>query len=200
MKSYIIINKSIYEKYKDEVLSLNARLFCEPYFYQLENYQPPFDLTGLEKYIKYIQEIEILSSSTFLDFINILLLLSFLKSVDYKEKIIINYYILKKNHLKEALFSQVTLTSKDYEKIDDLLNDIKNKKIVQKIDIQLPGILNYINFYNLMHDSEKFLFSLQDIIEEYDEDIYQIAFYLQEKYSNMGFNQEFYLEYLKKYL
>ncbi len=198
MKNYIIINKKIYEKYKDEVLSFNARLFCDPYYYQLESYQDPIDLLGLEKYLNYTQEIEILSTSTFLDFINILLILSFLKKSSFKGKVTIKYYILKKEKLNDALFSQVSLSINEFNEVDELLNAIKDKKPIKPTNIFLPGMLNYINFYNMMNDSEKFLMSLQDVIEEYEEDNEQIALYLQDKYSNMGLNQDFYLNYLKK--
>ena len=34
----IVINKDIYLTYKDEILKLNARIFSEPYFYDIENY------------------------------------------------------------------------------------------------------------------------------------------------------------------
>ena len=31
----VIINKRIYENYKEDILPLSARLFCDPYFYEL---------------------------------------------------------------------------------------------------------------------------------------------------------------------
>ena len=81
MKSYIVINKKIYEKYKDDILPLSARLFCEPYFYDINNYEVPLDLKGLENFLAFTEEIEIYTTSTFLDFVNIILVLSFLKKL-----------------------------------------------------------------------------------------------------------------------
>ena len=44
MKSYIVINSSIYSKYKEDILPLNARLFCDENFYNLDSYNVPLDL------------------------------------------------------------------------------------------------------------------------------------------------------------
>ena len=49
MKSYIVINSSIYRKYKEDILPLNARLFCDEHFYNLDNYNVPLDLKGVGK-------------------------------------------------------------------------------------------------------------------------------------------------------
>ena len=75
MKSYIVINKKIYERYKEDILPLSARLFCEPYFYNISNYEVPLDLKGLENFLLFTEEIEIYTTSTFIDFVNILLLI-----------------------------------------------------------------------------------------------------------------------------
>ena len=53
MNTHIIINKKIYENYKDEILPLSARLFCDEYFYELENYAQPIELTGIKNYLSY---------------------------------------------------------------------------------------------------------------------------------------------------
>ena len=72
MKSNIVINKKIYEKYKDDILPLSARLFCEPYFYDIANYNVPLDLKGLENFLSFTKEIEIYTTTTFIDFVNII--------------------------------------------------------------------------------------------------------------------------------
>ena len=50
----------------------------------------------------------------------------------------------------------------------------------------------------MLVDSDKFLLSLDEIIEEKDLNNEEIATYLYEKYSNMGLNKDFYQSYLKK--
>ena len=52
----------------------------------------------------------------------------------------------------------------------------------------------------MLIDGDKFIFSLSDVIDKYDEDIDLIASYLEDKYSNMGLNKEFYLKFLEKYM
>lgn len=200
MNIHIIINKNIYSKFKDNIIILNPRLFCEPNFYSLENYQTPFDLQGISSYLKYNDIIELHSTSTFLDFINVLLVLSFLKSNNYEGKIIINYYVLYENDYKKARFINITLTKNDYTKVDELLNSFIRETKINNISLKIPGFLNYINFFNMLIDNEKFILSLNEVIEQYDEDVSLIASYLEEKYSNMGLNKEYYLKYLNKYL
>ena len=39
MKSYIVINKDIYLRYKEDILPLNPRIFDKPYFYELNDYE-----------------------------------------------------------------------------------------------------------------------------------------------------------------
>ena len=109
MKSYIIVDKEIYHKYKEEILPLNARLFTDEYFYNLEGYNVPLDLKGIENYLNFIDEIEIFSMSSFIDFINILLVLSFLLNNSFKGNIVISYYLTSKNNLNDALFTKVEL-------------------------------------------------------------------------------------------
>ena len=99
MKSNIVINKKIYEKYKDDILPLSARLFCEPYFYDIANYNVPLDLKGLENFLSFTKEIEIYTTTTFIDFVNILLVLSFLKEKSYSGNVKINYSFLNNSRL-----------------------------------------------------------------------------------------------------
>lgn len=200
MKSYIIVNKKIYEKYKDEILPLSARLFCEPYFYNIKDFTYPIDLNGLTNYLTYIKEIEIYSTSTFIDFINLILILSFLKKNNYLGIVTVNYVFFKEAGLNKSVFVNTKLTKDDYNDIDLILDNIKNNKALNKENCKLIGYLNYKNFYNMLVDYEKFIFSLSEVIEEYDEDIDLIASYLENKYSNMGLNKNYYIEFLKKYM
>ena len=200
MKNYIIINSSIYNKYKEDILPLNARLFCDPYFYDIENYKTPLDLKGIENYLLFIDEIIIYTTSTFVDFVNILLVLAFLKEKEYKGKVSINYVMLHQVKLKDSVFVNITLTNKDYDRVADFLSAIKKKEEIKDFNIKLPGAINYINFYNMLADSEKFIMTLQEVIDECDEDIIEVSNYLFDNYSNMGLSKEFYLEYLKKYM
>ena len=82
--------------------------------------------------------------------------------------------------------------------INLLINQIKNFKKATVYDVKLIGINNFLNFYNMLVDFDKFLLSLDEIIEEKDLNNEEIASYLYEKYSNMGLSKEFYQSYLKK--
>ena len=200
MKSYIVINSSIYRKYKEDILPLNARLFCDEHFYNLDNYNVPLDLKGIENFLIFTDEIEVYTTSTFIDFINILLILDFLKSKEYKGKVKINYVMFNSNKLKESILVNTTLTNIDYDNVADFLLSIKKKEEIKGFNIKLPGSINNIIFYNMLIDSNKFIMTLEDVIDEYEEDIDEVASYLFENYSNMGLSKDFYLEYLKKYM
>lgn len=200
MKSYIVINSSIYSKYKEDILPLNARLFCDENFYNLDSYNVPLDLKGIENYLIFIDEIEVYTTSTFIDFVNILLILDFLKTKEYKGKVIINYVMFSSNKLKDSILVNTTLTNNEYDNVADFLFSLKNKEEIKNFNIKLPGSINYINFYNMLVDSDKFIMTLQDVIDECDEDIDEVTDYLFDNYSNMGLSKEFYLEYLKKYM
>lgn len=200
MKSYIVINSSIYSKYKEDILPLNARLFCDENFYNLDSYNVPLDLKGIENYLIFIDEIEVYTTSTFIDFVNILLILDFLKTKEYKGKVIINYVMLSSKKLKDSILVNTTLTNNEYDNVADFLLSLKNKEEIKNFNIKLPGSINYINFYNMLVDSDKFIMTLQDVIDECDEDIDEVTDYLFDNYSNMGLSKEFYLEYLKKYM
>lgn len=200
MKSYIVINSSIYSKYKEDILPLNARLFCDENFYSLDSYNVPLDLKGIENYLIFIDEIEVYTTSTFIDFVNILLILDFLKTKEYKGKVIINYVMFSSNKLKDSILVNTTLTNNEYDNVADFLLSLKNKEEIKNFNIKLPGSINYINFYNMLVDSNKFIVTLQDVIDECDEDIDEVTNYLFDNYSNMGLSKEFYLEYLKKYM
>ena len=200
MKSYIVINSSIYSKYKEDILPLNARLFCDENFYNLDSYNVPLDLKGIENYLIFIDEIEVYTTSTFIDFVNILLILDFLKTKEYKGKVIINYVMFSSNKLKDSILVNTTLTNNEYDNVADFLLSLKNKEEIKNFNIKLPGSINYINFYNMLVDSDKFIMTLQDVIDECDEDIDEVTDYLFDNYSNMGLSKEFYLEYLKKYM
>ena len=200
MKSYIVINSSIYSKYKEDILPLNARLFCDENFYNLDSYNVPLDLKGIENYIIFIDEIEVYTTSTFIDFVNILLILDFLKTKEYKGKVKVNYVMFNSNKLKDSILVNTTLTNNEYDNVADFLLSLKNKEEIKNFNIKLPGSINYINFYNMLVDSDKFIMTLQDVIDECDEDIDEVTDYLFDNYSNMGLSKEFYLEYLKKYM
>lgn len=200
MKSYIVVNRQIYLKYKDEILPLNARLFSEPFFYNLKDYSIPLDLSGLENYLSFTSEIIIYATSSFIDFVNILLVLSFLNKKDYNGKVVINYVFLHEKNLQKAILINNNLTKTDYNNVDALIKSIIEEKQLPNIDFKVTGYLNHMNFYNMLIDPEKFIMCLEDVIEKYDEDIENIASYLYEKYSNMGLSKEFYLSYLEKNL
>lgn len=195
----IIINNKIYQTYKDDIILLNPRLFCESYFYSLKSYTIPNDLTGLTSYLKYVDNIYLHSLSTFIDFINILLVLSYLKQNDYQGKVIIKYYLLTNKSFKNAVFVNTFLTNSDYNNVDEIIKAIKRETTITNISLKLPGYINYINFYNMIINKDNFVFSISEIIDDYEEDIDLISSYLEEKYSNMGLNKEFYLDILKKY-
>lgn len=200
MKSYIVINKKIYERYKEDILPLSARLFCEPYFYNISSYEVPLDLKGLENFLLFTEEIEIYTTSTFIDFVNILLVLEFLKNKEFKGNVKINYLFLNGLSLSKSIFVNSNLTLIDYNDVGCIIEALKQGKILPKFSNKLIGYINYQNFYNMLIDADKFIFSLSEVIEKYDEDIDLIATYLEDKYSNMGLNKDFYLEFLRKYM
>ena len=83
MNTHIIIDKNVYIKFKDDIITLNPRLFCDEHFYKLNDYKTPLDLSGIQNYLTYTDIIELHTLSTFIDFVNILLVLSFLKENNY---------------------------------------------------------------------------------------------------------------------
>ena len=88
MKSHILVNPLILKKYKDDVLSLNIRTFTDQYYYNLNDYETPLDLKGIENYLMFIEEINIYCSTTFIDYVNVLLVLSFLRSNSFKNNVV----------------------------------------------------------------------------------------------------------------
>ena len=76
MKSHIIVNELIVKDYKDDILNLNVRLFTNKYYYELDNYEIPLDLKGIENHLTFIDEVIIYTSTTFIDYVNVLLVLS----------------------------------------------------------------------------------------------------------------------------
>lgn len=196
----IVINKRIYKQYKDDILPLSARLFCDPYFYEINNYNIPFDLKGIENYLRFTDKVKLYTTSTFLDFVNILLVLSFLKEKQYDKKVLINYHILNATSLEKSLFISLSLKKDDYQNVDELLDAIKENKEMKNNGLKLPGLINFINFYNLLVNQNKFMLYFQEVIEENEEDEEKIAQYLYDKYSNMDLCKQFYLDYLKKIL
>ena len=200
MKSYIIVNKDIYLKYKDEILPLNARLFSEPYFYDLKSYNVPLDLKGIENYLSFTNQIIIYTTSSFIDFVNILLVLTFLKEKGYSSEVVINYVFLHQTTLDKAISINNKLTLQQYNEVDHILECIKENKPMPNINFPIIGYINFSNFYNMLIDHNKFMMCFEEIIEEYEEDAEDIANYLFEKYSNFGLSKEFYLDYLTKYL
>lgn len=198
MNYNIIVNKKIYECYKDDFITLNARMFTNEYFYNIDSYKDDLALKGITNYLVFAKEIIIYATSSFIDFVNVLLVLSFLKENNYDKTVIVKYYLLNQQSIKNAKIAEIKLTSKDYLNINLLINQIKNFKKATVYDVKLIGINNFLNFYNMLVDFDKFLLSLDEIIEEKDLNNEEIASYLYEKYSNMGLSKEFYQSYLKK--
>ena len=198
MNYNIIVNKKIYECYKDDFITLNARMFTNEYFYNIDSYKDDLALKGITNYLVFAKEIIIYATSSFIDFVNVLLVLSFLKEHNYDKTVIVKYYLLNQQSIKNAKIAEIKLTSKDYLNINLLINQIKNFKKATVYDVKLIGFNNFLNFYNMLVDFDKFLLSLDEIIEEKDLNNEEIASYLYEKYSNMGLSKEFYQSYLKK--
>ena len=191
MENFIVINKKIYEKYKDEILPLNARLFTEPYFYNLNEYKIPLDLKSLENYLSYVERISIFAQASFIDFVNILLVLSFLKEKQYKKEIDISYFIFNKSSLKDAMFCKTILTIDDLNDVDKILDCLKNNKQIKGLNLKVPGFINYINFYNMIIDKTSFELLIDEIMEEVEDDELDIASFLCQKYENMAINKDF---------
>ena len=199
MKYHIINNYDIFKDYKSEFVNLNIRLFGEPYFYNLKSYQVPIELNGLINYLSYVEEIVIYSTATFIDFINILLILSFLKNNNYQGKILINYLLLKKQNIKDAIFTKIIISINDFIDVDLVLANITNNQEVKNHKVNILGYANYINFYNMLLDSNKFLMNIDEMLEEVEEDESKLANYLAVRYSNMGLSEKFYDQYLKEH-
>lgn len=196
MESHIVINSRIYEKYKEDILPLSARLFCDDYFYNLSSYEVPLDLKGIATYLPYIKKITLYTTATFIDFVNVLLVLSFLNDNNYQNEVQINYYLLNGDSLNKALFVSSKLTH--YEDANVILESIKNNKKISSVNLKIPGFINYVNFFNMFVDTEDFLIYFEELIDECEEDNEKIAEYLADKYSNMGINKQYYLDYLNK--
>lgn len=194
----IVINSKVYLTYKDEILPLSARLFCDSYFYDIKNYKDPIDLKGIENYLKFTDNVNLYTTSSFLDFVNILLVLSFLKSKNYDCNINIFYHNINEKSFDKSIIMKVNLKLNDLCNVDEILNNIKDSKEITNSNLKLPGIINYINFYNLLTNTDKFLLCFEEVIDSFDEDIELIANYLYQKYSNMGLDKQYYLSYLKK--
>lgn len=199
MKYHIINNYDIFKDYKSELVNLNIRLFGEPYFYNLKSYQVPIELNGLINYLSYVEEIVIYSTATFIDFINILLILSFLKNNNYQGKVLINYLLLKKQNIKDAIFTKTIISINDFIDVDLVLANITNNQEVKNHKVNILGYANYINFYNMLLDSNKFLMNIDEMLEEVEEDESKLANYLAMRYSNMGLSEKFYDQYLKEH-
>ena len=118
MKSYIVVNKDIYLKYKDEILPLNPRLFDTPYFYNLSEYKTPLDLSGISNFLSFTDEVVIYACSTFIDFVNILLVLNFLKENNYQGEVTIKYVFMQHNSLTKSIFVNSKLTQVDYDNVN----------------------------------------------------------------------------------
>ena len=198
MKNYIILNENIYRQYKDEVLSLNPRLFTDNYFYNLDTYETPFDLKGLENYLSYVEQIEIFVSFSFLDFTNLLLILSFLKEKKYQNDIIVSYLFTNKARLSEAKLTSTKLKLEDLKDVDEILLCLKNKQSIKNVSLKIPGFINYVNFFNILTNKEQFLEIIDEAMEDIEDNETTIAKYLADKYETMGLNEKFYQEYIKE--
>ena len=74
------------------------------------------------------------------------------------------------------------------------------KKHIKEDLVKLPGSYNFINFINMINNHENFIDSLDEVIEYYYEDVDNIASYLANKYSHIGINKQYYLDYLKEFM
>ena len=92
------------------------------------------------------------------------------------------------------------MTLKDYENVDELITLLKENKPLPRIDFKVVGYLSFVNFYNMIVDEDMFSLTVEELMEDFEDDIDEIASYLSNKYSNMGLNNEFYISYLKKYM
>lgn len=200
MKSHIIVNELIIKDYKDDILNLNVRLFTNKYYYDLDNYEIPLDLKGIENHLAFIDEVIIYVSTTFIDYVNVLLVLSFLRSNSYKNKVTVKYFNFTEKDFNKDNFLNISLTNKEYDNVDYLLTLLKLKKYIKEDLVKLPGSYNFVNFINMINNKENFIESLKETIEHFDEDIDNIASYLANKYSFIGLNKNYYIEYLEKFM
>ena len=132
MKSHIIVNESIIKDYKDDTLNLNVRLFTNDYYYDLDNYEIPLDLKGIENHLAFIDEVIIYVSTTFIDYVNVLLVLSFLRSNSYKNKVTVKYFNFTEKDFNKDNFLNISLTNKEYDNVDYLLTLLKLKKYIKE--------------------------------------------------------------------
>ena len=195
----IVIDECIYLTYKEEIMKLNARLFKTPYFYDIKNYKVPFDLDGVKTFLMYADDVIIHSTMTFIDYVNILLILDFLKANHYKNKVTVKYYAIDNLPIDKAIISTKILNDGEYDMVTSMVDDLKNERPLNDI-INLPGSIGFNNFYNMLVDSESFILCLDDIIDENDGDIDLISSYLENKYCNMGLDKNYYEDYLRKHM
>ncbi len=198
MEYHIIVNSNVYKKYKDEIIKLNVRLFCDDNYTNIKNYIPPIDLTGIIDYLPYCEKIFIESTTTFLDYINILLILSFLNAHDYTKKVIINYYNLQEKNYNKAVFTSLLLKKEDYMDIKILIKCLMENIKLPKLILQIPGSINFINFHNNLVDKELFKSLIAEDIDKFDGDIDEIAAYLENRFSQFNLSKKFYKDYLTK--
>ena len=123
------------------------------------------------------------------------LLLSFLRSNSYKNKVTVKYFNFTEKDFNKDNFLNISLTNKEYANVDYLLTLLKLKKYIKEDLVKLPGSYNFVNFINMINNKENFIESLKETIEHFDEDIYNIASYLANKYSFIGLNKNYYIEY-----
>lgn len=194
----IIVNPLVLQRYRSELAPLNVRLFLEPYFYTLKDYQRPLDLEGMHNYLSYVTNVNIYTSATFIDFVNILLVLSYLYSENYQGEVHVYFTLLNKSNLKEAIFATSKLVLSDYQEVDQILQKISDKQPINNLKINLTGFINYLNFYNNLIDSQRFLMNIDEILEELEDDEFALPAYFANKYANMGLDETFYQNYLKE--
>ena len=156
MKSHIIVNESIIKDYKDDILNLNVRLFTNDYYYDLDNYEIPLDLKGIENHLSFMDEVIIYVYTTFIDYVNVLLVLSFLRSNSYKNKVTVKYFNFTEKDFNKDNFLNISLTNKEYDNVDYLLTLLKLKKYIKEDLVKLPGSYNFVNFINMINNKENF--------------------------------------------
>ena len=198
MDYHIIVNSKIYQTYKQDILKMNVRMFTDANFYNIRNYQDPIDLLGIKEYLSFCERIYIDTCSSFLDFINILLILNFLNNNNYQGPVFVCYYSCANPNYEKALLMKTILFANDYNQVSKMIENIKNNQRTEDLVNKLPGSINFINFYNSLTNKDLFMSLIEDEVEEFEGDNEEIAAYLVTKYNQFGLDYDFFYKYLNE--
>lgn len=196
MEINIVVSKDLYQTYKKELYALSPRLFCDEYFYQFPDYENPIELNGMQSFLSFVTKVHLYATSSFLDFINILLVCDFLISNHYAGWIHIGYALKQNKPFNQSIYAESTLSLQDMKEVPMVIQAIKQKKEVHQHIPKILGFDSFIQFYNQTLDVEFFkeineeLLNLDNIDEK-------VAF-LMEKYSQFHLNKEYYETLLKE--